>query len=69
MAVLGVQQEAEPNEAAVVRRIFEMYANGNGFAAIAKQLNHQGIPSPRPANRHRHFGCWEKESMESVPAP
>ena len=33
-------------EAKVVRRIFEMYADGEGSQMIAKSLNDDGIPSP-----------------------
>ena len=33
-------------EAAVVRRIFEMYADGSGSQTIANILNDEGIPSP-----------------------
>ncbi len=39
--------EVIPEEAAVVRRIFEMYMEGNGVDAIAKALNDEHIPSPR----------------------
>ena len=34
-----------PEEAAVVRRIFDSYLSGMGITAIAKMLNTQGIPS------------------------
>ena len=57
MAVLGVQQEVDPTEAAVIRRIFQMYADGNGFASIAKQLNDESILSPQPA-RNRIRQAW-----------
>jgi site-specific DNA recombinase len=40
-----------PDEAAIVRRIFEEIAEGRGFARIAQGLNRDGIPSPR-AGRH-----------------
>jgi site-specific DNA recombinase len=65
MAVLGVQQKAEPTEAAVIRRIFEMYANGNGFATIAKQLNYEGIPSPRPA-KNRFRQAWSRYTIREM---
>ncbi len=65
MAVLGVQQKAEPTEAAVIRRIFEMYANGNGFATIAKQLNQEGIPSPRPA-KNRLRQAWSRYTIREM---
>ena len=35
------------SEAAVVRRIFELYAAGEGIKAIAHSLNAEGIPGPR----------------------
>lgn len=37
--------EIIPEEAAVVRRIFDMYLSGMGHQAIAKQLNAESIPS------------------------
>ena len=37
--------EIIPEEAAVVRRIFDMYLSGMGRQAIARQLNAEGIPS------------------------
>ena len=64
-AVLGVQQEIVSSEAAVISRIFEMYADGHGFATIAKQLNQDGIPSPRPAsNRLRQ--AWSRYTIREM---
>ena len=40
-------REIDEAEAAIVRRIFEEYAAGEGTTAIAKRLNAEGIPSPR----------------------
>ncbi len=34
-------------EAAIVRRIFELAASGDGLRRIARRLNDEGIPSPR----------------------
>ncbi|CAM4219692.1 recombinase family protein [Paenibacillus alkaliterrae] len=34
--------EIVPEEAAVVKRIFEMFSNGHGYRSIANQLNHDG---------------------------
>jgi DNA invertase Pin-like site-specific DNA recombinase len=36
----------EPAEAAIVRRLFEMYAAGMGYTRIAKRLNDEGLPGP-----------------------
>jgi site-specific DNA recombinase len=41
------EREIHPEEAAVVRQIFEDYASGQPPRAIAASLNRQGIPSPR----------------------
>lgn len=65
MAVLGVQQEIDPTEAAVIRRIFETYADGKGFATIAKQLNHEGIPPPRPAS-NRLWQAWSRYTIREM---
>ena len=43
----GTNYELVPQEAEVVRLIFNMYERGYGTTAIAKYLNEQGIPSPR----------------------
>jgi site-specific DNA recombinase len=40
------RREIEPDQAAVVREIFERYANGEGAKTIARDLNERGIPSP-----------------------
>jgi DNA invertase Pin-like site-specific DNA recombinase len=50
----GVRLEIEGNEAAVVRRIFEMSANGMSLKAIAKALNGEKICPPRPRAMTRH---------------
>lgn len=43
-----VDREIDEAEAAVVRRIFELFASGSGLKAIAKQLTIDGAPSPKP---------------------
>ena len=37
--------EIVPDEAEIVRRIYSEYLSGNGYVAIAKGLNEEGIPS------------------------
>jgi site-specific DNA recombinase len=44
----GVRLEVDAKEAAIVRRIFEMSAGGFSLKSIAKALNAEGIPAPRP---------------------
>ncbi|MFC2970152.1 recombinase family protein [Acidimangrovimonas pyrenivorans] len=42
----GINREIDPEEAAIVRRIFEETAEGHASEAIAAGLNRDGIPSP-----------------------
>lgn len=39
-----------PEEAAIVKRVFEMYARGMGTFKIAKQLQREGVPTKRYKN-------------------
>ena len=45
-----VKLEIHPEEAQVVRHIFEMYADGYGLKQVARHLNSEGIPAPRSDN-------------------
>src|SRR5271170_345964 len=56
-AISGVKLEIIEEEAAVVRRIFEMYAEGTSQATIAKTLNAEGVPAPNPP-RTRQVRSW-----------
>jgi DNA invertase Pin-like site-specific DNA recombinase len=55
-AVIGVNQQVAAEEAAVVRRIFEMYAGGASYATIAKTLNAERVLSPQPPRRRKVRG-------------
>ncbi len=44
---LHVLRVVNQKEAAVVRRVFEMYAASLGITRIAKRLNGEGVPAPR----------------------
>ena len=59
--VVRVINEAE---AAVVRRIFELYADGAGQSRIAKRLNEEGAVSPR-SQQGRPRG-WAPSSVHEV---
>jgi len=52
VAVDGVRREIIPEEAAVINRIFEMYAGGLGQQAISIKLNEEGVPSTMKAYGH-----------------
>ena len=51
-------------EAVIVRRIFELCASGTGYTRIAKLLNAEGAPSPRP-QQGRPAG-WAPTSIHEV---
>jgi site-specific DNA recombinase len=48
-AVVGVRLEINQDQAAVVRRIFELSGTGFSLSQIVKTLNGEGIPSPKLA--------------------
>jgi len=43
----SVSRQINPEQAAVVRRIFELYASGTGMLTIAHRLNEEGVRAPR----------------------
>ena len=53
-------REINPDEAAVVRRIFRAYADGQSPNRIADMLNREGIPGPRN-------GKWDKSTIHGNP--
>jgi DNA invertase Pin-like site-specific DNA recombinase len=53
----GKQLVINESEAAVVRRIFEMSAEGQSLKTIAKTLNHECVPPPKPRADNR-YGTW-----------
>src|SRR5688572_16535850 len=59
-----VERRINEKEAAIVRRIFEMSAAGNGYTRIAKTLNAEQAPSPR-AQQLRPTG-WAPTSVKEV---
>ena len=64
-AVRGVIQEIVPEEAAILLRIFQMYANGAGLASITKQLNEEGVPAPKPA-KNRNVQAWSRYTIREM---
>ena len=53
----GKQLIINENEAVVVRRIFEMSADGQSLKTIAKTLNRECVPPPRPRAGKR-YATW-----------
>jgi site-specific DNA recombinase len=50
-------QRVNPGEAAIVRRIFEMAAEGGSLKIIAKKLNDDRVASPRP-RAGKQYATW-----------
>jgi len=57
-AVLGVRLEINAEQAAIVNRIFKMYAEANGLRAIAVQLNLEQVPGPN--------GPWSRYTVHEM---
>ncbi len=53
----AVRQQINEGEAVVVRRIFELAANNFSLKAIAKTLNAERVPSPRPRTG-KQYATW-----------
>src|SRR5215510_14663684 len=56
-----VQRVIDQVEATTVRRIFTLYAEGDGLTRIAKQLNRDGIPAPRSGT-----GSWAPTAVREI---
>ncbi len=52
-------------EAAIVRRIFELYLKEWSLRRIARALNIEGIPSPRAGSKHKRFG-WGTSTIRAI---
>jgi site-specific DNA recombinase len=59
-----VDREINEEQAEVVRRIFSMCAAGQGLKTIAKQLNAERLPSPRP--RLGRPRSWTTSTVRTV---
>src|SRR5262249_8220299 len=60
---LHVVRRIHPEQAAVVQRIFELYASGLGITRIAKRLNAEHVPPPR-RDRSRHG--WAPTAIREI---
>ena len=64
-----VERVVEDQEAAVVLRIFQLYASGLGLKAIARTLNLEGAIAPRyspPAGGLPALGGWSPSTVRSI---
>ncbi len=62
--------EPDPATAPIVRRIFELYADGQGLRAIAQFLTDEGSPSPSQydprRNSHRDPRGWAHTAVRAI---
>ena len=67
-AVSTGEREIVPDEAAIVRRIFNDYRTGGSPKQIAKALNAEGVRGPRsamePEHDSRKSGAWNRHSSQ-----
>jgi site-specific DNA recombinase len=63
--IAGVRLEVDPNQAAIVRRIFERYAAGDSMKRVAIDLNDEGILSPQP-QKGRVSQSWCPSSVRHI---
>jgi site-specific DNA recombinase len=58
------QLVVDDSEAALVRRIFELYADGASLKSICNLLNAEGVPSPRARERGKYnSGIWNPSTL------
>jgi len=58
-----VHRALAQDEAETIRRVFTLYANGQGLTRIAKALTEEGTPSPRGSARGRWRGSTVREIL------
>src|SRR5262249_14968475 len=56
-----VRRVIDDDEAAIVRRIFTLYAEGDGLTRIAKRLNADGMRAPRAGT-----GSWAPTAVREI---
>ena len=63
-----VEREVLPAEAAVVRRIFKLFAGGLGLKGIAKALNADRVPTPRytPHGGLTAIAGWTPSTVKAI---
>ncbi|MEW5794854.1 MAG: recombinase family protein, partial [Candidatus Zixiibacteriota bacterium] len=62
---LGCEIQIYPDQAKVVKQIFEMKASGYGYRSIADHLNRLGVPSPH-AGCGRRSGFWSRSTLRAM---
>ena len=61
-----VYRQIDEAQAAIVRRIFELYASGYGLTRIAKRLNGDQVPPPTPRRGAPVTGGWSVPALREI---
>jgi site-specific DNA recombinase len=59
------QIEIDDEAAVIVRRIFAEYLDGGALHRIARDLNREGIASPRAGTKHKRYG-WGASTIRAM---
>jgi DNA invertase Pin-like site-specific DNA recombinase len=62
---LGSRIEIDDEGAAVIRRIFQLYLEGNSLEAIARRFNDEKVLPPRAKTKHRRKG-WVSSTIRMM---
>ena len=62
----GYRWVPNPEQAPIVRRIFEQYVNGWGCGRLAHQLNADKVPPPRPRSAKKRGGAWSMTALREL---
>jgi hypothetical protein len=63
---VGTRRVINPEEAAVVRQIFELYDSGLGFKAIAKRLTLERAVQPKPPQGREPVPYWASATVRDI---
>lgn len=59
--------EVDPEAAAIVRKIYDLYIDGHGYKKISNWLTEQSIPTPRTLENERRLASGETVKREAKP--
>jgi site-specific DNA recombinase len=65
-ATKGTILEVIENEAEVIRRIFQLYADGHSMWAICVELNLEKVPSPRNVHSGKQTSEWSRDAIKRI---
>jgi site-specific DNA recombinase len=67
-ARIGTRLEIDPEQADVVRQIFERFVEGTSYTTIAADLNARNVPSPGSTSNRRTRRCrgWMNSAVRVI---